>query len=176
MIGENLPTVGAILLRKRGRELPQQPYRPVIMLALVYDRKAIALRTYHHDGSLKQSSEKACHQVSIYKLSYTLATGARKGSNDAGETSAVIHVSDAGWTYQCSIHDFHREILPSMVFDSKNLHTRKIAQKAGKSETAWKILDLLKTTKVSYDRKKGVGPLESMKKIWGKGTRRKYQH
>lgn len=38
MIGENLPTVGAILLRKRGRELPQQPYRPVIMLALVYDR------------------------------------------------------------------------------------------------------------------------------------------
>ena len=92
VIDENLPTVGAILLRKRGRELPQQPYRPVIMLALVYDRKAIALRTYHHDGSLKQSSEKACHQVSIYKLSYTLATGASKGSNDAGETSAIIHV------------------------------------------------------------------------------------
>ena len=62
----------------------------------------------------------------------------------------LVMQESAGWTYQCSIHDFHREILPSMVFDSKNLHTRKIAQKAGKSETA------LKTTKVSYDRKKGV--------------------
>ena len=36
-------------------------------------------------------------------LSYTLATGASKASNDAGKTSTVVHVSDVGWAYQCCV-------------------------------------------------------------------------
>lgn len=96
MIGENLPTVGAILLRKRGRELPQQPYRPVIMLALVYDRRAIALRTYHHDGSLKQSSEKACHQVSIYNYPtlWQLAQGKGAMMREKPQLSFMLVMQD----------------------------------------------------------------------------------